>query len=90
MISVLGKYYQAKIVPESTLIIFDEIQMCERALTSLKYFSEEALEYHVMAAGSLSGVAVNREKYSFPVGEVQMLTMYPMDLEEVLCPPDWE
>ena len=44
MISVLEKYYQAKIVPENTLIIFDEIQMCERALTSLKYFSEEAPE----------------------------------------------
>ena len=44
VISVLEKYYQAKIVPENTLIIFDEIQMCERALTSLKYFSEEALE----------------------------------------------
>ena len=84
MISVLEKYYQAKIVPENTLIIFDEIQMCERALTSLKYFSEEAPEYHVMAAGSLLGIAVNREKYSFPVGKVQMLTMYPMDLEEVL------
>ena len=84
VISVLEKYYQSKIVPENTLIIFDEIQMCERALTSLKYFSEEAPEYHVMAAGSLLGVAVNREKYSFPVGKVQMLTMYPMDLEEVL------
>ena len=44
VISVLEKYYQAKIVPENTLIIFDEIQMCERALTSLKYFSEEAPE----------------------------------------------
>ena len=53
MIAVLEKYYQVKIVPENTLIIFDEIQMCERALTSLKYFSEEAPEYHVMAAGSL-------------------------------------
>ncbi len=84
IISVLEKYYQVKIVPENTLIIFDEIQMCERALTSLKYFSEEAPEYHVMAAGSLPRVAVNREKYSFPVGKVQMLTMYPMDLEEVL------
>ena len=49
-----------------------------------KYFSEEASEYHVMAAGSLLGVAVNGEKYSFPVGKVQMLTMYPMDPEEVL------
>ncbi|MCI7770501.1 MAG: AAA family ATPase [Eubacterium sp.] len=52
IISVLEKYYQVKIVPEETLIIFDEIQLCERALTSLKYFSEEAPEYHVMAAGS--------------------------------------
>lgn len=80
----LEKYYQVKIVPEETLIIFDEIQMCERALTSLKFFAEEAPEYHVMAAGSLLRVAVNREKYSFPVGKVQMLAMYPMDLEEVL------
>lgn len=56
----LEKYYQVKIVPEETLIIFDEIQMCERALTSLKYFAEEAPEYHVMAAGSLLRVAVNR------------------------------
>lgn len=84
IISVLEKYYQIKIIPESTLIIFDEIQMCERALTSLKYFAEEAPEYHIMAAGSLLGVALRREKYSFPVGKVQMLTMYPMDLEEVL------
>ena len=58
----LEKYYQVKIVPEETLIIFDETQMCERALTSLKYFAEEAPEYHVMAAGSLLRVAVNREK----------------------------
>ena len=84
IIAILEKYYQVKIVPENTLIIFDEIQMCERALTSLKYFSEETPEYHVIAAGSLLGVAVNREKYSFPVGKVQMVTMYPMDLEEVL------
>lgn len=84
IMSVLETYYQTKIVPENTLIIFDEIQMCERALTSLKYFAEEAPEYHVMAAGNLLGVAMNREKYSFPVGKVQMLTMYPMDLEEVL------
>lgn len=80
----LEKYYQVKIVSEETLIIFDEIQMYERVLTSLKYFAEEAPEYHVMAAGSLLRVAVNREKYSFPVGKVQMLTMYPMDLKEVL------
>lgn len=76
IISVLEKYYQVKIVPENTLIIFDEIQMCERALTSLKYFSEEAPEYHVMAAGSLPRVAVNREKYSFPVGKVRKQNIF--------------
>ena len=72
------------ITPENTLIVLDEIQNAPKALESLKYFCEEAPEYHVMAAGSLLGVAVNREKYSFPVGKIQMLTMYPMDLEEVL------
>jgi len=59
-----------------TLIIFDEIQACERALTSLKYFCEKAPEYHLIAVGSLLGVAINREKHSFP--------MYPLDFEEFL------
>jgi predicted AAA+ superfamily ATPase len=67
-----------------TLIIFDEIQSCECALTSLKYFCEKAPEYHIIAAGSLLGVALNREKYSFPVGKVNMLTLYPLDFEEFL------
>jgi len=72
------------IFPGDTLIIFDEIQSCERALTSLKYFCENAPEYHIIAAGSLLGVATNREKYSFPVGKVDMLTLYPLDFEEFL------
>ncbi|MEG1407727.1 MAG: ATP-binding protein, partial [Ruthenibacterium sp.] len=72
------------IFPGDTLIIFDEIQSCERALTALKYFCEEAPEYHIIAAGSLLGVALNREKYSFPVGKVEMLTLYPLDFEEFL------
>lgn len=67
-----------------TLIIFDEIQACERALTSLKYFCENAPEYHIIAAGSLLGVAINREKFSFPVGKVNMITLYPLDFEEYL------
>lgn len=71
-----------------TLLIFDEIQSCERALTSLKYFCEEAPEYHVIAAGSLLGVALNREKYSFPVGKVNMMTLYPLDFEEFLWATD--
>lgn len=72
------------IFPGDTLIIFDEIQSCERALTSLKYFCENAPEYHIIAAGSLLGVAMNREKYSFPVGKVDMLTLHPLDFEEFL------
>lgn len=67
-----------------TLIIFDEIQACERALTSLKYFCEKEPEYHIIAAGSLLGVALNRERYSFPVGKVEMLTLYPLDFEEFM------
>ncbi len=73
-----------EIIPGKTLIIFDEIQSCERALTALKYFCELAPQYHVAAAGSLLGVAVNREKYSFPVGKVESLTLYPLDFEEFL------
>lgn len=73
-----------KIVPGDTLIIFDEIQSCERAITALKYFCEEVPEFHVAAAGSLLGVAINRQKYSFPVGKVETLTLYPFDFEEYL------
>jgi len=72
------------ILKEDTLIVFDEIQACERALTSLKYFCENAQEYHIIAAGSLLGIAMNREKYSYPVGKVEMLTLYPLDFEEFL------
>ena len=67
-----------------TLIIFDEIQACESALTSLKYFNENSNEYHIMAAGSLLGLAINRGKYSFPVGKVDMLNMYPLSFDEFL------
>ncbi|HHU27353.1 MAG TPA: ATP-binding protein [Bacteroidales bacterium] len=72
------------IIPGKTLIFIDEIQACERALTALKYFSEQMPEHHIIAAGSLLGVAVNREKFSFPVGKVNELNMYPMDFEEFL------
>jgi len=72
------------ILPEDTLIILDEIQACEKALTSLKYFAERAPQYHIVAASSLLGVALKREKYSFPVGKVDMLYLYPMDFEEFL------
>jgi uncharacterized protein len=72
------------ILESESLIFFDEIQACERALTSLKYFTEEAPAYHIVAAGSLLGVAVNRQKYSFPVGKVTIIRMFPMDFEEFL------
>lgn len=72
------------ILEEDTLIFFDEIQACERALTSLKYFAESKTKYNVVAAGSLLGIAINRQKYSFPVGKVKMLTLYPLDFEEFL------
>jgi predicted AAA+ superfamily ATPase len=73
-----------RIIPGETLIILDEIQSSERALSSLKYFNENAPEYHIIAAGSLLGVALRREKYSFPVGNVDSLTLFPFDFEEYL------
>ena len=84
IIKVLERFYNEKIIPGQTLIFFDEVQNCNRALTSLKYFTEKAPEYDVIAAGSLLGVAINREKYSFPVGKVIMKTVYPLDFEEFL------
>lgn len=75
---VIGK----KISPESTLIIFDEIQECPNALNSLKYFCEEAPSYHVVCAGSLLGIRLS--KTSFPVGKVDFLNLYPMTFSEFL------
>ena len=84
VINKLELFFGEKIIPEKTLIFFDEIQANERALTSLKYFYEDAPEYHIIAAGSLLGIAINRENYSFPVGKVQMLNMYPLSFKEFL------
>lgn len=84
LIPILSHIAGQTIVREKTLIVFDEMQLCERALTSLKYFCEDAPDYHIIAAGSLLGGAVNREKFSFPVGKVDMKTLYPMDMEEFL------
>ena len=84
IISELAARSMQTILPDDTLIIFDEIQACERALTSLKYFAERAPQYQIIAAGSLLDVAINREKYSFPVGKADMLHLYPMDFEEFL------
>ena len=84
IITNLATLKRRRIYPEKTLIVFDEIQACPEALTSLKYFCEEAPEYHIIALGSLLGVSVNRGISSFPVGKVQFLDMYPMDFEEYL------
>ena len=70
------------IKPEKTLIIFDEIQECPDALNSLKYFQEEANEYHIVCAGSLLGIKLSHT--SFPVGKVDYLEMYPMTFTEFL------
>lgn len=72
-----------KITPEDTLIIFDEVQEIPRALKSLKYFQENAPQYHIMAAGSLLGIALH-EGTSFPVGKVDFCDMYPLTFTEFL------
>jgi predicted AAA+ superfamily ATPase len=69
--------------PRKTLIIFDEIQFCDKALTSLKYFCEDAPGYHIAAAGSLLGLALSGP-LSFPVGKVDFFTLYPMSFYEFL------
>ena len=68
------------ITPGDTLIILDEIQDSPKVLESLKYFCEEASEYHVVAAGSLLGVAIH-EDVSYPVGKVDLIDLYPLNLE---------
>lgn len=74
--------YGKKIVAGKTLVIFDEIQACPRAIASLKYFCENKPELHLIAAGSLLGVALRTEGISFPVGKVDRMEMYPMTFEE--------
>lgn len=69
---------------ENTIIFFDEIQVSERAITSLKYFCESEKPYKIVCAGSLLGVKINRFKSSFPVGKVTIKYLYPMDFEEYL------
>ena len=70
-------------MPEDTLIIFDEIQESLVILNSLKYFCENAPQYHVAVAGSLLGISLHGNT-SFPVGKVDMIKMYPMTFDEFL------
>ncbi len=71
-----------RIIPGKTLVVFDEIQDCSRAVQSLKYFCENLPELHVIAAGSLLGVALRENGISFPVGKVDRIDMFPMSFEE--------
>jgi len=73
--------------PEKTLLLFDEIQECPNALGSLKYFHEEANEYHIVAAGSLLGTYLAKPT-SYPVGKVNLLNLYPLTFEEYLAATD--
>lgn len=79
----LGLYFGKTIEPGKTLLILDEIQECGRAITAMKYFCENAPEYHVVCAGSLLGIALQKQ-LSFPVGKVDFLTLYPMSFSEFL------
>ena len=87
IIELLSLIAGDKILPEKTLIIFDEIQECPEALNSLKYFKEKANEYHVIAAGSLLGTLLAQPK-SYPVGMVNLLDMYPLTFDEFLAATD--
>ena len=84
----LAFIYGKAIIPGKTLIIFDEIQECPNALNSLKYFQEEANEYHIVCAGSLLGIRLSHT--SFPVGKVEFLNMYPMTFTEFLIADNCE
>ncbi len=83
LIMGLELYIGSKIDPENSLLIFDEVQEVPRALTSLKYFYENAPEYHIVCAGSLLGIALHQGT-SFPVGKVDFLKLYPLSFKEFL------
>jgi len=83
IIEMLGALHGKKIIPEHTLLIFDEVQEVPRALTSLKYFAETAPHYPICCAGSLLGVALHKGT-SFPVGKVDVLTLQPLTFHEFL------
>ena len=88
IIKELTLYCDQPIIAGETLMLFDEIQECEEALNSLKYFCDEAPDYHVIAAGSLLGVAVKKRKMTVPVGKVKIIDMYPVTFKEFLQASD--
>ena len=83
LITGLELYAGYKIDPDNTLLIFDEVQEVPKALTSLKYFNEDAPQYHIVCAGSLLGVALHQGT-SFPVGKVEFLDLYPLSFFEFM------
>jgi len=84
IIRELEGFSRQTITPKNTLIFFDEIQACGKAITALKYFCEQAPDYHIIAAGSLLGSYLVKDFVSFPVGKVDRLVMYPMTFQEFL------
>lgn len=83
LIMGLELYTGKKFVPDNTLLIFDEVQEVPRAISSLKYFYENAPEYHIVCAGSMLGIALH-EGTSFPVGKVDFLKLYPLSFRKFL------
>ncbi|MDR3287231.1 MAG: DUF4143 domain-containing protein [Prevotellaceae bacterium] len=81
-------YFHTAINSEKSVIFLDEIQECEQAIVSLKFFAESKIKYNIISAGSLLGVKINRLKTAFPVGKVQIKYMYPLDFEEFLWAAD--
>ena len=84
IIDKISAVTKKKIIKNETLIILDEIQSCPKALTSLKIFCEQNNDYHIIALGSLLGLATHRDNYSYPVGKIDMMEMFPLDFEEFL------
>jgi predicted AAA+ superfamily ATPase len=87
IIELLGMLHGKKILKEKHLIIFDEIQECPAALNSLKYFCEEANDYHIICAGSMLGTLLTQPK-SYPVGKVNIVNVYPLGFDEFLQAAD--
>ena len=84
IIARMELFFNRKIDVKKTVFFFDEIQDCEEAIASLKYFAEDETPYRILTAGSLLGVKINRLQTSFPVGKVQIEYLYPMNFEEFL------
>ena len=82
ILSEISRFTKEEITPGETMVFFDEIQECPKAITSLKYFCENLPELHIVCAGSLLGVALRSEQISFPVGKVNRMQLYPMSFRE--------